>query len=84
MSLCYVITQYMAQVEVFWVVMPCNLVEGYHCFGGTWCLPEDGDNRFLWNVGILSQHYMTSQPGRQLESSLPCELQNHNIANTFM
>jgi hypothetical protein len=26
------------QVEVFWVVTPCNVVVGYHHFGGPCCL----------------------------------------------
>jgi len=52
-------------------VTPYSVVVGY---------PEDGGNMDLRNVGILPQHYMTSQPRRtRLESSLPW---NHsNLAN---
>jgi hypothetical protein len=41
------------QVEVFWVATPCSVVVGYRRFGGS---------MELSNVGILSQHYTTSQP----------------------
>jgi hypothetical protein len=26
------------QVEIVWVVMPCSVVVGYHCFRGPCCL----------------------------------------------
>jgi len=32
----------MIQVEVFWFVMSCSVVEGYQCFSTD-----------LWNIGIL-------------------------------
>jgi hypothetical protein len=28
----------MDQIEVFWVVMPCSVADGYQCFGGPCCL----------------------------------------------
>jgi hypothetical protein len=52
------------QVQLFWVVMECSVVEGYHCFVGPCCLPEDGGSMDLRNVGILPQHYTASQPRR--------------------
>jgi hypothetical protein len=33
----------MFQVEVFWVVMPCNVVVGYQCFRGPCCLHLQGE-----------------------------------------
>jgi hypothetical protein len=42
------------QVQVFWVMMPCIAVVGYQLFRGLH--RED-----LWNVGIISQHYIVSQ-----------------------
>jgi hypothetical protein len=62
----------MFQVEFFWLLTLCCFVVGYQrfrypcClhFRMTWCVD-------LWNVGILPQHYITSQPRRpRLESSL--------------
>jgi hypothetical protein len=46
-------------IVVFWVVIPCSLVEGYYGFRGTYHLhlqeahfnPEDGGNTFLKDVG---------------------------------
>jgi len=38
---------------VFWVVMLCSVVVGYHCFRGPFCHPEDGGSKFLWNICIL-------------------------------
>jgi hypothetical protein len=37
-----VLTAVMLQVEVFWVVTPCNIVVGYQCFGGQRCLYLQG------------------------------------------
>jgi hypothetical protein len=70
------------QVEIFWIVMPCNIVVGYQCFRDQSCLPslgwsemkwsEDGGSMDLWSVGILPQHYTASQLRRpRFESSLP-------------
>jgi hypothetical protein len=44
-------------VEFSWVVMSCSVVVGYHHFRD-----EDRGSMDLRNVGILSQHYMVSQP----------------------
>jgi hypothetical protein len=47
---------------------------------GSWrltVLPEDGGSMDPWNLGILSQHYMVSQPRRsRLESSPPWKAEN--------
>jgi hypothetical protein len=59
------------QAEVFWVVMLCNVVVGYQCFRGPCCLHlhQYGGSKVIWNIQILPQHYMASQPRRpQLES----------------
>jgi hypothetical protein len=50
------------QVVVFWVVMPCNVVVEYQCFGEPCCLQdEDGDSKVLQNFGLLlSHHFMVS------------------------
>jgi len=46
---------------IFWVVMRCSIVVGYHHF---WGHPEDGGSMELWNIGIPPQEYMVSQPRR--------------------
>jgi hypothetical protein len=33
----------MSQVKVFWVVMVCSVVLGYHCFRGSCCLHLHGE-----------------------------------------
>jgi len=33
-----VFTAVKTQVEVFWIVMPCNVVIGHQCFRGPCCL----------------------------------------------
>jgi hypothetical protein len=38
----------------FWVVTTCSVVVGIE--------PEDGSTKVLRNIGILSQHYIASQP----------------------
>jgi len=56
------------QVVVFWVLMQCSGVVGYHYFRGTCCFhlchPEDGGSKILQNTDILPHHYMASQPRR--------------------
>jgi len=52
-------TAVMFQVEVFWVVTPCNVVVGYQRFRDPCCLcghPTDGHG----DVGILAQHCTAS------------------------
>jgi len=61
------------QVVVFWVVMPCSVVVGYHCFGRPCCLHFKGEDSFisLWNqrqhgplkclYPTTSLHYVTTQ-----------------------
>jgi len=50
-----------SQVEDFWVMTPCSVVVGDQRFRGPCCLQLQGSMDF-WNVGILPQHYMASQP----------------------
>jgi hypothetical protein len=33
----------MFQVEIFWVVTPCNVVVGYQCFRGPYCFYIQGE-----------------------------------------
>jgi hypothetical protein len=57
-----VFTMIRIQIEVFYVMMLCSVVGGYHCFGGPYCLhlqPADGGSKVLRNIGILPQHYAT-------------------------
>jgi hypothetical protein len=51
------------QVQVFWVVTPCNVVVGYQSFRGPCCLHahHEGGSMDLWNFGTLP-HHMESQP----------------------
>jgi hypothetical protein len=49
-------------VVVVWVVIPCGLVDGYHCLGGMYHLHLQGEITFLWNIGDYLQDYMASQP----------------------
>jgi len=51
------------QVEVFWVVTPCNVMTGYQRFRDPCCLhlhPEGEGNMDLWNVCTLPQNYTAS------------------------
>jgi hypothetical protein len=41
------------QADVFWVVTPCSVATPLDL--------EDEDDKVLWNIGILPQHYMASQ-----------------------
>jgi len=67
------------QVEIFMVVTPCSFVVGYQRFRGSWCLhPENEENMYVWNVGILPQYYTASQSIRpQLEISYFVSLNFH-------
>jgi hypothetical protein len=47
--------------QVFWVVIPGSFAIGYQHSGFH---PEVGDNKVLWNIGILLHNYMVSQPRR--------------------
>jgi hypothetical protein len=44
-------TAVMFQVEVFWIMTPCNVVVGYQRFGGPWCLHLQSEGG-----GRLRQH----------------------------
>jgi hypothetical protein len=56
------------QVVVFWVLMQCSGVVGYHYFRGTCCFhlchPEDGGSKILQNTDILPHHYIATPPIR--------------------
>jgi hypothetical protein len=64
-------------MAVFWVVVPCRLVEVYHRFRGPCCLhhqgdhPDDGGSKDLWNVVKLLPDYTVLQPRRQPSSYSP-------------
>jgi len=50
----------MFNVEVLWVVTPCNVMVGHQRFRGQCCLhlhAEDGRSMDLWKVGIPPQNY---------------------------
>jgi hypothetical protein len=51
------------KMAVFWVVVPCSLVEVYWHFRG---------NRHLWNIGKLPPDYSVLQPSRQPSSRFSC------------
>jgi hypothetical protein len=51
------------KMAVFWVVVPCSLVEVYH-------RPDDGDSKDLSTNSKLLPHYTELQPRRQ-RSSIP-------------
>jgi len=40
------------QVEVFWIVIPCNVVVGYHCFRGPCCFHRQGEVEDIYCVCI--------------------------------
>jgi hypothetical protein len=62
-------------MAVFWVVVPCSLVEVSWRFRSA-CCPDDGGSKHLWNVGKLLPDYMAWQLRRQSSSySLPWEPQ---------
>jgi len=65
----------MIHIEVFRVVTLYSVLVGYQCFGG---LAEGRGSKVLQNIGILSQHYMVSQPRR-----LPLGLDWHTVAGLF-
>jgi hypothetical protein len=48
---CEVLITVKMWMMVFWVMTLCSLVSGYHCFGGRYCLPEDGGDMCPQNVG---------------------------------
>jgi hypothetical protein len=50
------------KMAVFWIVVPCSLVEVYRRFGGTCCLYYQGDDE---------GSYMALEPRRQPSSDLP-------------
>jgi hypothetical protein len=56
-----VFTAVIFQVEVFSVVMPCNVTVAYQRFRGPCCLRFQDEV----DVGILPRHYTASQPRRR-------------------
>jgi hypothetical protein len=66
------------QVEVFWVVTPCNVMVVYQRVRGPCYLhlhPADGSGIDLRHVGILPQHYTASQ-ARRARLGVPLPLIN--------
>jgi hypothetical protein len=61
------------KMSVFWVVVPCSLVEVKRRFRGTCRLhhycPDDGGSKHLRNIGKLLPDYMALQPRRHSFSS---------------
>jgi hypothetical protein len=59
-----VFTAVKIEILIFWVVMLCSLIGGYHCFGGTCYLHlqggRDGGSMSLQNVGNHPQDYAVS------------------------
>jgi hypothetical protein len=47
-----VFTAVMFQVKVFWVMMPCSVVVGYHHFRGPCCLCFEGEGARMGENGI--------------------------------
>jgi len=47
-----VFTAVMLQVEFFWIAIPCSVVVGYQCFGGTCCLHLQGEVNGTGKIGI--------------------------------
>jgi hypothetical protein len=61
------------KMAVFWVAVPCSLVEVYLRFRGSCCLhnhgiPVDGGSKHLWNVGKPLADNTAQQPRRQPSS----------------
>jgi hypothetical protein len=42
-------------IVVFWVMMPCSVVGGCQSLRRAYCLPEDGDDKFLQNIVYHTQ-----------------------------
>jgi hypothetical protein len=53
------------KMAVFWVIVPCSLVEVCHCFRGAYCLHHQGDHSEM-----LTYFYQTTQPNSQEDSYL--------------
>jgi hypothetical protein len=50
------------QVEVLWVVIPCSIAVGYHCFGGPSYLHLHGEVNGARKGGIgIGRHYKIGQ-----------------------
>jgi len=65
---------YVFEVEVFWAAKLCNFLVGYQSLRGTCCLrfQDNEGSMYLWDSGILTQHYMTSKFRKpRLETSAP-------------
>jgi hypothetical protein len=78
-------------MTVFWVVVPCSLVEVFPTFqrsllppsSGRWVTycPDDEGSKHLWNVGQFLPNYTAQHPRRQSSSYSPWEPE---ISTTFL
>jgi hypothetical protein len=68
-------SKYRIKMAVFWVTVPCSLVEVYRRFRGTCYLHHQGDDdwgsKHHWNVGKLLPDYTAQQLRIQSSSYLP-------------
>jgi len=56
--------------EVYWTWLSYHIDVRFEIFMTVKIHSEDGGSKIIWNIGILPQHYMASQPSRPcLESS---------------
>jgi hypothetical protein len=76
------------KMAVFWVLAPCCLVEICRHCRGAWCLhflrrPNDGGNKYLWNIGKLLTDYMRLKYRRQPYSNVNI-IMNGELARMWM
>jgi hypothetical protein len=48
------------QVEVFWVVTPCNVAVGYQCFGGSCCFHLEGEVEAVGSPEMFLSYHVTT------------------------
>jgi hypothetical protein len=63
-----VLMMYKIHAVVFWVMMLCNLIGGYSCFGGIWCLNLQGYSEPSWNVTSYIEVYIFNCINRMLSN----------------
>jgi hypothetical protein len=64
----------------YWVLESSTFV----CIVSSRVHPEDGGSTDLWNVGILPQHYTTSQPRRPRSEISPWRWRQHGPPSTAL